>query len=228
MRAARRVTWRDISVFWIKVVLVCLVLGTISFFIGRNYLGALLAEADIREGASELVVQAQGSSGEGKTSETTPPSKLQVSIDEREASEVEAMQAAREMGLATDESSRQDGRDRPTASGDAGASETASSRSESSSEDADREPQAERAQERSAAEGGRFVVAAGSFANPANSEAMLKELQAKGYRPYITEVTVGDKTYSRVNVGAFPSRPQADKLVEELTAAGYEVTVGVR
>jgi cell division septation protein DedD len=227
-KAAGRVTWRDALLFWGKVVLVCLVLGVISFYIGRNYLGTLIAESEIREGAPELVIQAQGTPGAAKPTEPTPPQKLEVTIEEREASGTEAMQAAREMGLATDDRYGSDGNTSSAPSLSDDADIPASDSSRGSSDQTDRMPQADRAQQGNGDEDGRFVVVAGSFANPANSEAMLKELQSKGYRPYITRVTVGDKTYSRVNIGAFPSRAQADKLGQELTRAGYEVTVGVR
>lgn len=223
MASAGRVTWQDVLIFWTKVLVVCLILGIGAFFIGRNYLGNLLTESEIREGAPELLVQVTSPSGEVTSGEPAPPAKLEVSVEEREASDHEAATAAREMGLSADADHNGES-DRPRSTGDADTDAEAASNRSQDEADQQSQPTADSQD----AEEGRFVVIAGSFANPANSEAMLKELQAKGYRPYITRVTVGDKTYNRVNVGAFPNRGQADRLAEELTGAGYEATVGVR
>ena len=106
--------------------------------------------------------------------------------------------------------------------------EGALSWSDHASEETDSRQGGDNAQETESTAGGRHVVIAGSFLNPEKSQAMLEELKSKGYQPYITKVTIGDKTYRRVNVAAFSSRQQADKLAEELADAGYEVRVGVR
>ncbi len=227
--AAERVTWQDIVIFWAKVVAMCLVLGVVSFYIGRRYLGTMFSEAEIEQGAPEIVVQVQDSAAEAEEAEKPPPEKAKVEIEEREGSEAEAARANREF-VATEQGADAEEAADTSAQGAAqeGETEGTSQWSDYTSEQADSESGAASAEETATTPSGRYVVIAGSFLNPENSQRMLQELKSKGYQPYLTKATVGDKTYRRVNVGAFANRQQADKLAEELAAAGYEVTVGVR
>ncbi len=227
--AADRITWQDIVIFWAKVLVMCLILGSISFYIGRRYLGTKFSEGEIREGAPEIVVQVEGSGADAEQTEKAPPEKAKVEIKEREASEAEAARANREFVEADQEAdvghdaadaSSQDEEDESEAEGTSNWSDYASEETEAEAEDD--------AQDTESAQSGHYVVVAGSFLNPENSQKMLQELKSKGYQPYVTKVTISGKTYRRVNVAAFSGRQQADKLAEELADAGYEVTVGVR
>jgi len=228
--AADRITWQDIVIFWAKVLVMCLILGTISFYIGRRYLGTRFSEGEIREGAPEIVVQVPGSGADLEETEKAPPAKAKVEIEEREASEAEAARANREFVEADEEADVE--RDAADASSqdeeDESEAEGTSNWSDYTSEETDSGQADDNAQETESSEDSHYVVIAGSFLNPENSQRTLQELKSKGYQPYITKVTIGDKTYRRVNVAAFASRQQADKLAEELANAGYEVTVGVR
>jgi len=228
--AADRITWQDIVIFWAKVLVMCLILGTISFYIGRRYLGTRFSEGEIREGAPEIVVQVQGSGADVEQTEKPPPQKAKVEIEEREASEAEAARANREFVEADQEADVEDDAADASSQGkeDESEAEGASNRSDYTSDEADSGQAKDDAEDTGSTRSGHYVVIAGSFLNPENSQRMLQELKSKGYQPYVTKVTIGDKTYRRVNVGAFSGRQQADKLAEELADAGYEVTVGVR
>jgi len=228
--AADRVTWRDIVTFWIKVLVVCVVLGTISFFIGRKYLGTMISEGEIGQGAPQISAQVQSSDTESEKPEKAPPDKAKVEIREREASDAEVDRASRDFGLADDSiGTRESGEEAPSSGKRAGGGEEAASGKPGTAGNQTESTSSEEATEgATSSTSGHYVVIAGSFLNPENSQRMLQELQAKGYQPYVSKTTVGDKTYRRVNVGAFSSREQADRLAEELRGAGYEVTVGVR
>ncbi|MFP3903733.1 MAG: SPOR domain-containing protein, partial [Armatimonadota bacterium] len=77
------------------------------------------------------------------------------------------------------------------------------------------------------ADGGNYVVIAGSFVSLKKAEAQAQELREDGYDPFITQVPIGDQMYSRVNVATYSTREKAEALTEILRRKGYEVRVGV-
>ena len=229
---ADRVTWQDMLIFWVKVLIICLILGGVSFHVGRKYVGTMIAGPDVREGAPEIALQVTGDDGETDETDKDAPATVQVKVQEREGSDSEIDNATDMLGHQEDDAAGEDDTD---ATGDgeeaAGADETASSSERESEAAADTETQEGQDEEGQAEDGDgdtNYVVTAGSFLNAANSDKMLKELQEKGYKPYVSKVTIKGKTYRRVNVGAFAGRDEADDLVEELRNAGYEARVGVQ
>ncbi|HCU38580.1 MAG TPA: hypothetical protein DGT21_25125 [Armatimonadetes bacterium] len=241
-RPEKRITWKTLFVFWVKVLVLCAVLGAGSFYIGRNYLGSMLSETDIREGAPRLNAQAPGTEQSTGSSETTGPAKAEVRIEERQPSDLEAQRARDTVGGRGDADSPglSDGRasdggsDGSDATGaEAGASATESGRDSATTSAADsastgRAASGDQAASREPTEtsdDGQYVVTAGSFVSAENSQKLLEELEAKGYQPYISKTTIGDKTYRRVNIGAFSSQRDAGKLADELRNSGYEASV---
>lgn len=233
-RSEKRITWKTLFVFWVKVLVLCAVLGVGSFYIGRNYLGSMLSETDIREGAPRLSAQAPGGQQDSGATETTGPAKVEITIEERQPSDLEAQRAVDSIGgrgdadepeapsgdLPVDSTNADDASaaHRAPSTGNTAAAATATDRTPSTSGATSREPA-------DTSDSGEFVVTAGSFVSAENSQQLLEELEAKGYQPYVSKATIGDKTYRRVNIGAFSSQREAARLAEELRNSGYEASV---
>lgn len=241
-RPEKRITWKTLFVFWVKVLVLCAVLGTASFYIGRNYLGDMLSETDIREGAPRLSAQVPGAEQDTGSSETTGPAKAEVRIEERQPSDLEAQRAidtiggrgdADSPGLSDGEASDSAGDSSDATANDGSASATETGREgtttpAAASTSTGRAGSGDQAASRESTEtsgDGQYVVTAGSFVSAENSQKLLEELEAKGYQPYISNTTIGDKTYRRVNIGAFSSQRDAGKLADELRNSGYEASV---
>ena len=222
---ADRVTWQDTLIFWVKVLVICLILGAVSFHVGRKYVGTMVAGPDVREGAPEIALQVTGEEGEGDEVDKDAPATAQVEVEEREGSETEIDNASQILGHEEDDAAGEEDTD---ATGDR--EEAAETTETSSSSERESETAADAGSDEGQSEEGQsdanYVVTAGSFLSAENSDRMLKELQEKGYKPYISKVTIKGKTYRRVNVGAFAGRDEASELVEELRNAGYEARVG--
>jgi cell division septation protein DedD len=219
---ADRVIWQDILIFWVKVLVICVILGSISFYVGRKYVGTMIAGPDIREGAPEITLQVTGENGEEDEVDKDAPAKVEVKVQEREGSETEIDNASHMLGHEKDDAA---------AEGDTEAIKDRDGTAERTETSSPSEREADSAAAGSSdgdQDDANYVVTAGSFLNAENSDQMLKELQEKGYKPYISKVTIKGKTYRRVNVGAFAGRDEADNLVRELRNAGYEAQVGVR
>lgn len=71
----------------------------------------------------------------------------------------------------------------------------------------------------------RFVLQAGSFANREQAESARAKLILLGQDARIESGKVGDKTWHRVVVGPFTSRPQADAAQKQLGAGGVSSVV---
>lgn len=213
-----RVTLNDAVLFWAKVLILCFILGGISFYIGRNYLGRFMSESELRGGAPEIVAQVEDTNPDDGTEVKEGPDEAEIVVSERQGSDAEIARAARELNS----SENGDADFRSTRS------DTEDSADNETSDASAAEPKERSADQAPADDEGRFVVIAGSFLNTENSDRVVKELQDKGYQPYISKSVVNGKTYRRVNVGAFSSRSQATNMADELRADGYEVSVGVR
>lgn len=75
---------------------------------------------------------------------------------------------------------------------------------------------------------GRFVLQAGSFASRDQAESARAKLILLGQDARIESGKVGDKTWHRVVVGPFTSRPQADSAQKQLGANGVSSVVQQR
>lgn len=74
----------------------------------------------------------------------------------------------------------------------------------------------------------RFVLQAGSFASRDQAESTRAKLLLLGQDARIESGKVGDKTWHRVVVGPFGSRPQADAAQKQLGAGGVSSVVQQR
>ena len=74
----------------------------------------------------------------------------------------------------------------------------------------------------------RFVLQAGSFASREQAESTRARLILLGQDARIESGKVGDKTWHRVVVGPFSSRPQADSAQKQLSAGGVSSVVQQR
>lgn len=79
-----------------------------------------------------------------------------------------------------------------------------------------------------AAPSGRFYLQAGSFASHDQAESARAKLILLGQDARIESGKVGDKTWHRVVVGPFTSRPQADSAKKQLGANGVGSVVQQR
>ena len=69
------------------------------------------------------------------------------------------------------------------------------------------------------------MAAAGSFAEAANARTQAEKLKAKGFRPVISDISMGGVSFQRVSVARFATRAEADKLVAKLRQGGFAATV---
>lgn len=70
-----------------------------------------------------------------------------------------------------------------------------------------------------------FAVQLGSFNNLDNARTLTKDLENKGYDPYIAEVRSSDSTFYRVRVGKLESRTEAQYLANRLKKDGFQVKI---
>ena len=79
-----------------------------------------------------------------------------------------------------------------------------------------------------AAPNARYYLQAGSFASPEQAESARARLLLLGQDARVESSKVGDKTWHRVVVGPFGSRPQADAAQKSLGASGVSSVVQQR
>jgi rare lipoprotein A len=65
-----------------------------------------------------------------------------------------------------------------------------------------------------------MYVQAGAFINPANAQLLRKKLSAYGQSQVIPAI-VGNQKYYRVRLGPIASLDQADRILEQVVAAGH-------
>jgi DedD protein len=76
-----------------------------------------------------------------------------------------------------------------------------------------------------AATGGAWAIQVGSFSSRDNAERLVKQLESKGFKAYVSKTGTGAKQMYRVRVGPVPSRAAVDALAQKLRAAGRAGTV---
>lgn len=198
---------REALSFWALTLLLCAVAGIASYWVGRNWVGRQLGEA-ISSQHVAIRPQEPGQGTESASSEDLepPPAEPKVEMVPREPTEAEKQ----ELTAKALEKQAEEAEATPGATAEP--TETAGSA---------------RPAEPGAGAGG-YLVTAGSFTVAANAERVKRDLEAKGYRPYITEVQQRGATYRRVVVGAYSDRQQAEAVRKELTEAGFVAGVIAR
>jgi DedD protein len=64
---------------------------------------------------------------------------------------------------------------------------------------------------------GRYTVNVGSFKNRMAAERLTNEMKKKGYKTFVTEVTIPQKgTWYRVSMGRFPTREEAQAFARDI------------
>ena len=76
-----------------------------------------------------------------------------------------------------------------------------------------------------ATHGGAFTVQAGSFTTEDRAVALRRTLERTWTGAVVVPAGIGGRTFYRVRIGSFASRSEADRLAEQLAAAGYTVVV---
>lgn len=198
--------------FWTIVGVLCAVVGTVAFFLGRDYVGAHLHRMEVTQRVPDI--QPRGGVETVPAHETSldnPPVKPIITISEREPTAREQRRALRELT---------EPRETPVRRADR------TGRTDEPGEDNGAEDEEGASDESAPAPRGRFVVSAGAFADHVNAERQAQRLAEQGYEPFITTIDRDGVTYNRVNVGAFDSRDQADELTEKLKSQGFDAAVG--
>ena len=72
---------------------------------------------------------------------------------------------------------------------------------------------------------GRFVVQIGAFAEASAVRDVRSKAQKAGVATYTQVVETGDGKRTRVRVGPFPSREEAEKAAAQVKAAGLPGSV---
>ncbi len=227
---SQQTTWKTVLIFWVKVLIICFILGVISFYIGRSYLGSMIADTTVQNGSPEIVAEIAEEQPPQPDDANAAPDEAQVEVYERDPSEKEAKKAKEEYLLVKGRDDEDTETEEPdTSESDTQADEETQEAPESAEiEEADEgEPPQASETGGEETEGGNYVVIAGSFVNLENAEEQVSELREDGYDPFITQVPIGDQMYSRVNVATYSSREKAEALTEILQRKGYEVRVGV-
>ncbi len=209
--------------FWAVVVIICGVVGLIAYTAGKRYVGAHLQEMTVKEGAPEILAQGDDlvqSPGE----DDEPPEKPVIVMQEREPTARERRDVEREMA----EDEPQDGAQlhAQDPDEDADADEPADEEPADADDDTPADVPADDPPPADAT--GSYTVTAGSFASEANAQAQVGKLAGMGYHPYVTRVEKDGVTFSRVNVGQFSGRSQADEVVDDLKAKGFDAAVWTR
>ncbi|HUS80288.1 MAG TPA: SPOR domain-containing protein [Armatimonadota bacterium] len=196
--------------FWAVVLVICGVVGLASYTIGKRYVGSHLHEMEVKEGAPEITPMDENVSQPAEEN-GEPPDKAVVTMHEREPTPRERREAEQELSGA----GPQDG-------AELHAAEAAQERDETPPPASAEQPPP---QDEGASAGRKFVVSAGSFANEDNAQALVSRLAEMGYQPYVTHIEKDGMTYSRVNVGEFPSRDQAQEVADKLRSSGLDAAV---
>lgn len=66
-----------------------------------------------------------------------------------------------------------------------------------------------------------LAVQVGAFHDRANAVRLLKELQGRGYQPYLQEAITKGAVHFRVRIGRFTSYAEAERMRDELDRLGY-------
>lgn len=70
-----------------------------------------------------------------------------------------------------------------------------------------------------------YRVQTGAFAERANADRLLAELQNRGYETFMTTADIGGRILYRVQVGAYSNRSNAEAMRDRLLADGYDAVI---
>jgi DedD protein len=71
----------------------------------------------------------------------------------------------------------------------------------------------------------RFVVQVGAFADPASARAAVERVEKLGLKPYTQVVQTGSGPRTRVRLGPFATREEAQRVQARTEAAGIKSVV---
>jgi cell division septation protein DedD len=201
---------REIITFWGIVLVACAVLCALTFVAGKYWIGGLIARSSGDNPTPKVAVktadEARADAADDER-QTDPPAQATVKMEQRAPTEGERSEIEQKYP--------QDGADLNKAADETGSDESTGS---------DSKPLDGAAPDT----GGKFVVVAGSFANPDNARRELEDLAARGYSPSITKVTRNGKTFHRVSIGSYATRDEAEQARDELTAVGKPANITTR
>lgn len=72
---------------------------------------------------------------------------------------------------------------------------------------------------------GRFIVQAGAFSEAAKVREVRRKLEQAGFKTYTQVVEKDGKSSTRIRVGPFPSREEADKVVARIRKLDLQASV---
>lgn len=206
MRRATRT--RDIVIFWTLVLASALILAGLAFLAGKYWVGGLLANSDSSQKAPTVAVKTPDELQEEDLKNqqlTEPPNKASVKMQERAPSEGEKSEI--------EQTYPQDGAD---------LNKTGAGAGNDSSTGSDNKPLPGEGKSDGSK---RFIVSAGSFSTAANADREMSDLLDRGYSPFIVKVEKDGKTYHRVSIGPYATREEAERVRDDLSAAGKAATV---
>jgi cell division protein FtsN len=199
----------------------CLLVGILSYFAGRNWVGKYLAQQQAEREKLELqtpVLEAKAS-----------PTSLgpMVVIREREPTEAER----RELGIEQEQVSQESSAPQRLGEGEQAAEEADEQAGKPSEESATESPPAEPARaekvppsppprEASPTASG-WITTAGSYRDSRNAQQVVTNLAAQGVQAGVQVVNVRGQTYHRVLLGPYTTKAEAEAAAETVRAAGY-------
>ncbi len=205
---------REAAIFWSITVLVCAIVGVVSFVAGRDWVGRYLAEQQTGRSSTNLSVSEPDSSQ--RAIRMAPI----VVIREREPTEAELRELSVSVSEEAEGSEQSEEPQPEEASGEAERTESVVP-GEATSPEAAASSEEVSPSEEASAEQGQWIATAGSYKDRRNAEEVVSSLNSQGLRAEIAEVTVRGEKYNRVKVGGFASRDEAEAAAEKIRAAGY-------
>ena len=70
-----------------------------------------------------------------------------------------------------------------------------------------------------------FYINVGVFAVPANADKVLQKLQGAGFKPIVQELTTSKGHVTRVRVGPFKAKPEAERVAEKIHVLKLDAVV---
>lgn len=212
---------RETATFWGVVLALCLLIGLVSYLIGRQWVGKYLAQQEEARTSNELRT-AQATASASVSGISLGPTVL---IRERPPTEAEK----RELGMAgteepaTTPESEEAG---PEEGPGAGEPEVSSDEDDESSTAPEGPAESEEPADRSSEPAARtsaenWITTAGSYRDRRNADQVAQSLASQGIRANVQTVQVRGETYHRVRVGPYDTRSAAQQASDKVQAAGY-------
>lgn len=191
---------REALGFWLVTLIICGIAGLVSYQVGKNWVGKRLANAVSNQHIEikPQVVGADSTEEPGEDSEI-PPAEAQIEMEPRAPTEAER----RDLTLQEAQAS--------AAEPEPAELESVLVLPEEPSPTEVPEPETT----------GGFLVTAGSYRVAANAERVKADLEKQGYHPHLTQVETRGTVYNRVVVGVYGDRQEAEKIQNQLEAAGF-------